>query len=107
MAADYAPVEDTVGASPQRNLQTTFGFACYQLTDRDFPHYISPMDAELRGLEERVGQLVELTHHLRSENRELRQQLAQAASDNKRLTEKVEAAKARLESLLSHLPEEH
>lgn len=99
-------MEDTVGASPQRKLQTTFEFACYQLTDRDFPLYISPMDAELRGLEEQVAQLVELTHRLRSENRELRQQLAQAANDNKRLNEKVEAAKARLESLLSRLPEE-
>lgn len=64
------------------------------------------MDAELRALEEKIGQLVELTHRLRGDNRTLRQQLAQATSDNKRLNEKVEAAKARLESLLSHLPEE-
>lgn len=64
------------------------------------------MDAELKALEERVGQLVELTHRLRGDNRELRQRLAQAVSDNKRLNEKVDAAKARLENLLSHLPEE-
>ena len=64
------------------------------------------MDAEIKLLEERVAQLVELTQRLRHENRELRQQLAQATSDNKRLSEKVEAAKARLERLLAHLPEE-
>lgn len=64
------------------------------------------MDAELRALEEKVGQLVELTHRLRGDNRQLRQQLAQAMNDNKRLSEKVDAAKTRLESLLSRLPEE-
>ena len=64
------------------------------------------MDAELKALEERLGQLIDLTHRLRDENRGLRQQLAQAASDNKRLSEKVEAAKAKLETLLANLPEE-
>jgi len=64
------------------------------------------MDAELRALEERVAQLVELTHQLRTDNRDLRQQLAQTANDNKRLSEKVGAATARLEGLLAHLPEE-
>jgi len=87
-------------------LQTTFGFACYQLTDRDFPLYSWLMDTELKALEEKVGQLVELTHQLRGDNRQLRQQLAQATSDNKRLNEKVDAAKARLESLLARLPED-
>lgn len=64
------------------------------------------MDAELKALEEKVGQLIELTQRLRQDNRGLRQQLAQAVNDNKRLGEKVEAAKARLEGLLAHLPEE-
>ena len=88
------------------DLQTTFDSTCYQLTDRDFPNYIPRMDAELRALEEKIGQLVALTHRLRTDNRELRQQLAQATSDNKRLSEKVDAAKIRLEGLLAHLPEE-
>lgn len=64
------------------------------------------MDPELRALEEKVAQLVELTTRLRHDNRDLRQQLAQATSDNKRLGEKVDAAKTRLERLLSQLPEE-
>jgi uncharacterized protein (TIGR02449 family) len=64
------------------------------------------MDAELKGLEERVGLLIELTQRLRNENRTLRQQLAQAANDNKRLNEKVDAAKAKLQTLLEKLPED-
>jgi cell division protein ZapB len=63
------------------------------------------MDAELKALEERIVQLVELTQRLRQDNLGLRQQLAQSANENKRLTEKVDAAKARLEALLEHLPE--
>jgi cell division protein ZapB len=65
------------------------------------------MDAELKALEDRLGQLIELTQRLRSDNRDLRQQLAYAANENKRLAEKVNAAKARLEALLDHLPENH
>lgn len=64
------------------------------------------MEADLKALEERIGQLVELTQRLRDDNRGLRQQLAQSQSDNKRLGEKVDAAKARLEALLQRLPEE-
>lgn len=64
------------------------------------------MDAELKALEEKVAQLIEWTQGLRIENRDLRQQLAQANNDNKRLGEKVDAAKAKLEGLLARLPEE-
>jgi len=65
------------------------------------------MEADLKALEDKIGQLVELTQRLRSDNRDLRQQLAQALNDNKRLEEKVDAAKARLEALLQRLPEDH
>ncbi|HYJ17928.1 MAG TPA: hypothetical protein VEW72_02010 [Burkholderiales bacterium] len=65
------------------------------------------MEADLKALEESIGQLVELTQQLRSDNRGLRQQLAQAVNDNKRLGEKVDAAKARLEALLERLPEDN
>lgn len=64
------------------------------------------MDTELKALEEKVAQLIEWTQRLRLENRDLRQQLAQATNDCKRLGEKVDAAKARLEGLLAQLPEE-
>ena len=64
------------------------------------------MEADLKALEEKIGQLVELTQRLRSDNRDLRQQLAEALNDNKRLGEKVDAARARLEALLERLPED-
>jgi cell division protein ZapB len=64
------------------------------------------MEADLKALEDKIGQLVELTQRLRSDNRDLRQQLAQAVNENKRLGEKVDTAKARLEALLERLPEE-
>jgi cell division protein ZapB len=64
------------------------------------------MEADMKALEEKIGQLIELTQRLRSDNRDLRQQLAQAVSDNKRLGEKVDAARARLEALLDRLPED-
>jgi len=63
------------------------------------------MESDLRALEERVGQFVELCQRLRADNKSLRQQLAQAINENKQLTEKVNAAKTRLESLLENLPE--
>jgi cell division protein ZapB len=64
------------------------------------------MDADLKALEDKIGQLVELTQRLRDDNRGLRQQLAEAANDNKRLGDKVDAARVRLEALLERLPEE-
>lgn len=63
------------------------------------------MEADLRGLEERVGQFVALCRRLRAENQQLRQELAERISENKQLTEKVNAAKSRLSTLLESLPE--
>jgi len=63
------------------------------------------MEADLRVLDEKVGQLVELCKRLRTENHELRQQLAHSINENKLLGEKVNAAKLRIESLLASLPE--
>ena len=63
------------------------------------------MDADLKALEEKIGQFVELAQRLRADNRSLRQQLAQAMNENKRLGEKVDSAKKRLESLLERMPE--
>ena len=64
------------------------------------------MDADLKALEEKIGQFVELAQRLRADNRSLRQQLAQALNENKRLGEKVDSAKQRLESLLERMPED-
>ena len=63
------------------------------------------MDADLKALEEKIGQFVDLAQRLRADNRSLRQQLAQAMNENKRLGEKLDGAKQRLEALLERLPE--
>ena len=64
------------------------------------------MEAELRTLDERISQLIDLCHRLRNDNNELRQQLAAARNHNKQLTEKIEMARQRLENLLSRIPED-
>lgn len=64
------------------------------------------MDAEIKGLEEKVAQFIELNHRLRADNLALRQELAQAREENRRLSEKIDLAKDRLESLLSKIPGE-
>ena len=64
------------------------------------------MDAELRSLEDKVNQVVALCQRLRSDNHDLRQQLATAHNDNKQLAEKIGVATTRLESLLTQIPDE-
>ncbi|HEU5283277.1 MAG TPA: hypothetical protein VFU53_05665 [Burkholderiales bacterium] len=64
------------------------------------------MEAELNSLDDKISQLVQLCHRLRTNNSELRQQLAAAQNQSKQLTEKIEAARQRLESLLSRMPED-
>ncbi len=63
------------------------------------------MEAELTALDDKIGQLVQLTQKLRMDNSQLRQKLASAENENKRLAEKVNTAKARLEALLAQIPE--
>jgi cell division protein ZapB len=63
------------------------------------------MEPELKALEDKIHQFVLLCQQLRSENIGLRQQLAAAISENKRLTEKIGSATAQLEAILSQFPE--
>ena len=62
------------------------------------------MEAEFNALEAKVAQFVSLCERLRAENIALRQQLAAAQNDAKRLNEKIDGAKTRLEVLLNRLP---
>ena len=62
------------------------------------------MEAEFNSLEAKVEQFVELCERLRAENSNLRQQLAAAQNDAKRLNDKIDGAKSRLEGLLNRLP---
>ena len=65
----------------------------------------SGVDAEFNALEAKVAQFVGLCERLRTENHDLRQQLASAKNDAKRLNERIEGAKVKLESLLARLPD--
>ena len=63
------------------------------------------MESELSALEEKIDQFVRLCQQLRSENIQLRQQLASAISENKHQAEKINTAANGLEALLTRLPE--
>jgi cell division protein ZapB len=76
------------------------------LTALNFPNYSAVVDAELKSLEAKVGQFVELCQRLRADNQDLRQQLASAVNQSKRLEEKINTAATRLEALLSQIPAE-
>jgi cell division protein ZapB len=62
------------------------------------------VEAEFRSLEAKVAQFLTLCERLRAENSDLRRELAAARGDAKRLHDKIDGAKARLEGLLSKLP---
>jgi cell division protein ZapB len=64
------------------------------------------MEAELKSLEQKIHQFVELCQRLRDDNQQLRQQLASALNENKLLHDKIDGAASRLESLLAQIPEE-
>ena len=63
------------------------------------------MEAELKALEEKINQFVQVCHDLRADNHYLHQQLATSLNENKQLSVKIDSAKKRLEALLKHIPE--
>ena len=63
------------------------------------------VEAELNALEAKVAQFVGVCERLRAENIALRQELATARNDAKRLNEKIEGARVKVEQLLTRLPE--
>jgi cell division protein ZapB len=65
---------------------------------------VARVEAEFSSLESKVAQFVALCERLREENRELKQKLAAAQTDAKRLNDKIDGAKTRLEGLLNRLP---
>ena len=64
------------------------------------------MEAELKALEDKISQLVQLCQRLRADNLQLRQEMAGVQNENHLLTGKISAAKDRLEYLLQQIPEE-
>ena len=63
------------------------------------------MQNELDILEQKLAQLLAVMQQLRGENIQLRQELAAALSDNRLCQDRAEQVAARLESLLSQIPE--
>ena len=65
------------------------------------------MENELIALEGKLAQLIQMSRKLRTENNQLRQELAHALSNSRLNSDKMNTAKARLEKLLASLPEDN
>jgi cell division protein ZapB len=87
-------------------MPNNFQNSLYPVDVSGYLKHSVPMDAELKSLERKLSQFVEMCQRLRADNQQLRQQLESAMSNNKQLSEKIGAATDRLETLLSQLPEE-
>ena len=64
------------------------------------------MDADLKALEEKISQLIELCQTVRKDNVELRQSLALAQDAERQLRAKMQQAGQKLESLIDRLSED-
>ena len=64
------------------------------------------MEAELKSLEKKISQFVELCQRMRADNQQLRQQLAAVLDEKRQLEEKISNATSRLENLLNQIPED-
>ncbi len=63
------------------------------------------MEQDLQRFEDKLNHFVTLFHRLRTENNELRQGIASKSDEVKRLAEKLDLAKTRIEALIAQLPE--
>ncbi len=63
------------------------------------------MEQDLQRFEDKLSHFVTLFQRLRAENNELRQTVAARADEIKRLGEKLDQCKVRIEALISQLPE--
>lgn len=104
-AAGHLLTEHFAPEDQQSRLEITFKKFRYRLTWQRFRNYSGLMESELNALEEKIDEFVQLCQQLRSENIQLRQQLASVSSENRHLAEKINSASSRLESLLARLPE--
>lgn len=89
----------------ERRREFTLNVAPYTLTHLDFPNYSAAMESQMSGLESKIRQTVDLCQRLREENRQLRQQLADAEIARRILSEKINGASERLEQLLQRVPD--
>ncbi len=75
------------------------------MTEQGFFLYIQAMESDILRFEEKLNNFVTLFQRLRAENNELRQTVAARADEVKRLSEKLDQAKTRIEALLAQIPE--
>jgi cell division protein ZapB len=64
------------------------------------------MDADLKALEEKISQLVELCQSMRKDNLELRQALALSQDAERQLKVRMQEAQVRIETIITSLPED-
>ena len=64
------------------------------------------MDADLKALEEKILQLVQLCKSLRAGNLELEHSLALAQKSERQLKARMEQAQMRIENIINRLPED-
>lgn len=75
------------------------------MTNRAFFRYIDFMESDILRVEEKLNHFVTLFQRLREENNELRQAVAMRSDEVKRLHEKLDQAKTRIEALIAQIPE--
>jgi len=63
------------------------------------------MEHDIQRFEDKLNHFVTLFARLRTENNELRQAIASKSDEVKRLSEKLDQAKTRMEALIAQLPE--
>ncbi len=63
------------------------------------------MEADILRVEEKLAHFVTLFQRLREENNDLRQTVASKSDEAKRLSEKLDQAKTRIEALVAQLPD--
>ena len=76
------------------------------MTNKSFSLYSQRMENELLTLEGKLEQLLGVVSRLRTSNTSLTAQLETAQVENRQLTEKIEAAKARVTQLIASIPDE-
>jgi cell division protein ZapB len=75
------------------------------LTEHGFFRYIGFMEADIQRFEEKLNHFVTLFQRLRAENSELRQTVASKSDEVKRMAEKLDQARTRIEALIAQIPE--
>lgn len=75
------------------------------MTEQAFLAKFQPMEHDLQRFEDKLNHFVTLFRRLRSENNELRQTIAAKSDEAKRLAEKLDLAKTRIEALIAQIPD--